>query len=160
MANIFEAVSGSPIVHGMWCNQLAKEILWEVAGTPGKRLNDGGPTWSWLSIDTPVKMDLQLREFSPSRMRTTQVPTPASLRITIKTEAPMLRCHIRELPRKPVQYGTLSWKKEGPLQVAVRNRMASPPTPPLKDEVVNGVFTGTLHFVVFKAAIWKRLSCA
>ncbi|KAF2855537.1 hypothetical protein T440DRAFT_156955 [Plenodomus tracheiphilus IPT5] len=46
MANIFAAVSQLSLVHGMWRKELAKEMLWKVAGASGNRLSNGRPTWS------------------------------------------------------------------------------------------------------------------
>lgn len=62
LAAMFEKATGSPIVSGIWKSRLMNDILWEPGGHgPNdelrRRLDNGHPTWSWLSMDSPVSLD-------------------------------------------------------------------------------------------------------
>jgi hypothetical protein len=53
--SVIEKSCDSRLVFGLWEVKLAEEMLWEVVKpTKKERLENGTPSWSWLSVETEV----------------------------------------------------------------------------------------------------------
>ncbi|KAJ3563321.1 hypothetical protein NPX13_g8244 [Xylaria arbuscula] len=57
------SATGFTYLYGLWRESLITDMLWFAIEGPGKRLRNNhgivvGPTWSWVSIDAPVALDL------------------------------------------------------------------------------------------------------
>ena len=53
LATTVEQIAGTRLYHGLWESNLFDELLWKVL-KPGRRVDFGAPSWSWLSVDTGV----------------------------------------------------------------------------------------------------------
>jgi hypothetical protein len=54
MINFIRRHTKLDITFGMWHKWMIEEITW-IADTPGKRLENNAPTWSWMSSASPVR---------------------------------------------------------------------------------------------------------
>ncbi|KAL8830630.1 MAG: hypothetical protein Q9170_005648 [Blastenia crenularia] len=110
LANLFQIVTRSPLVHGLWQDRLHQELLWYTQIPGHRRLCNGAPSWSWTSIDGKVrnpqafgsdrKMKAQILHVSVNRDHGS---TPAVSDLTqeppyITVRAQMREYQIRESP--------------------------------------------------------------
>jgi hypothetical protein len=61
LAAKFESLVGAEYLAGLWSCWLPMHLLWKVTGASGTgstQSNWRAPTWSWLSMNSPVEMDL------------------------------------------------------------------------------------------------------
>lgn len=134
IASMFTRVSGSSSISGLWRDLIGKDMLWETSRPSQDRLDNGMPSWSWLSINgkvrlnglvvrdhTPIKNVAEIVSLPPARDFTAQHHTLGSppWRHYIRIRAPLMRSHIRELPNGAYSDGC--WVTSGPLDVMVRN---------------------------------------
>jgi Heterokaryon incompatibility protein (HET) len=55
VANKIAGRCNSRLIAGMWEADLISELLWKTQ-QPGHRLENGSPSWSWISLDAPVSI--------------------------------------------------------------------------------------------------------
>lgn len=121
LATMFEKAIGSPIVSGIWKSRLMNDMLWEPGGHGPNdklrsRLNNGYPTWSWISIDSPVNLDEHALSLTPDKfvavihsvsdgtIGTTASKNPAVF--CLKVEAPMLAIPRKEDLKRRISNGS------------------------------------------------------
>ncbi|KAL8708530.1 MAG: hypothetical protein Q9220_006583 [cf. Caloplaca sp. 1 TL-2023] len=110
LANLFQAVTRSPSIYGLWRVSLLQDLLWYSSIPGDRRLDNGAPSWSWLSIDGQVRNPqafgstrkfkariLGLSFIEKDSLRHTE-PENVDQRPSVKVRAPMRRYQIRESP--------------------------------------------------------------
>jgi len=69
ISSVFERGVNSSLFVGLWRLRIMNDMLWEAGfammSQDRHRLNNGYPTWSWLSINGPASLDNHARELTP-----------------------------------------------------------------------------------------------
>ncbi|EXJ72853.1 uncharacterized protein A1O5_04001 [Cladophialophora psammophila CBS 110553] len=117
MVKIIESAMNVQILAGIWREYLLVDLLWTSAGhstrsdeyrtqSKSMRLENGQPTWSWLSVDSgvvfgphdPDQMEFTAKILSVASKLRSAAPGN-ELHLTI--DAPMFRCEIADGPLGP-----------------------------------------------------------
>ncbi|KAL8945667.1 MAG: hypothetical protein Q9222_007825 [Ikaeria aurantiellina] len=110
LSNLFKIVSQTASIYGLWRVNLRRDVLWYTSHPGGRRLDNGAPTWSWISIDGKVRNPQSfgddrkyearitgLLAFETDSLSNTKIDS-VEQHFNIKIRAPMQRYQIRESP--------------------------------------------------------------
>ncbi|KAI0144619.1 heterokaryon incompatibility protein-domain-containing protein [Xylariaceae sp. FL1272] len=98
LATAVEHQSGHRLINGLWESNLASELTWRASSpSKAKRLSDGFPSWSWLSLTAPVsKMGYNLKKhFAISAAVSLQTHPPNNNRLFIRARMAKIKWAVK-----------------------------------------------------------------
>lgn len=85
----------------MWRSRLIKELLWncpDIGNIQPSRLHSFGPTWSWLSVSTPVRLSGTIFRLSPFGFVAKNLHVNTDNHVYVRLQAPLLAYSLMKSP--------------------------------------------------------------
>lgn len=101
MGEVLKFVADSQIIAGLWQSRTLKELLWSCTDTDALqpvRFDKKTPTWSWLSISSPVRLNGTIFRLPEVNFVAKLLHFDRENPLCIHLEAPLLACPITKIP--------------------------------------------------------------